>query len=294
MGKDKVDIELIKRYVRGELSPKEMYALERRAQDDPMLMDIILGLESASQDTHAANLTDIRKRIAEHTKQQRGVIRLAPFQRWALAASILVALTFGIRWFMQDVPEQTLPEIASIPPPAEEQKAVPYSAPESEEKEAASQDTPIQTPKAAATTEKDASPAPKRLALAEEQAIADTTAVPETLSSAPLSTAALRYKQDSAPQSPVDDSNQPEPEKGWQAYHRYLKQEAIHPEKLTGTVMLRFDIDDEGTPTNLEVVHTTDPSLDSQAIELVRKGPKWRLGKNGEQKAKVSVVFGNP
>lgn len=115
MEKGKVDIRLIKRYLRGELSPREMYALERRAQDDPMLMDTILGMELKAQGIHETNLVDIRKRIAART-QKRHTRRLAPYQRWAVAASVLVALTFGTLWFKQ---EQVQTNLALAPTEAE-------------------------------------------------------------------------------------------------------------------------------------------------------------------------------
>src|SRR3546814_7148794 len=103
MEKDKVDMELIRRYIRGELTPREMYALERQAQADPMLMDIILGMEQEALDVHDDNLADIRKRIAERTERRRTIVRrLVPAQRWAIAASLLAVLTVGMWWFTRE------------------------------------------------------------------------------------------------------------------------------------------------------------------------------------------------
>ncbi|MGV3762086.1 MAG: hypothetical protein ACO1NT_06385, partial [Parapedobacter sp.] len=103
MEKGKVDMELIRRYVRGELSPREMYALERQAQADPMLMDVILGVEQEALAVHDDNLADIRKRIAARTGEpQKAIRRLAPVQRWAIAASILAVLTVGTWWFVRE------------------------------------------------------------------------------------------------------------------------------------------------------------------------------------------------
>src|SRR5690606_527233 len=101
MEKGKVDLELIRRYVRGELTPREMYALERQAQDEQMLMDIILGMEQEAPQVHGDNLADIRKRIAERFRRPRAASRrLMPAQRWAIAASILAVLTVGMWWFI--------------------------------------------------------------------------------------------------------------------------------------------------------------------------------------------------
>src|SRR5690554_4155462 len=108
MEKDKVDMELIRRYVRGELTPREMYAVERQAQANPMLMDIILGMEQEMPDVHSDNLADIRRRIAKRTgRRQTAARRLTPAQRWTVAASILAVLTMGTWWFTrQEAVEQ--------------------------------------------------------------------------------------------------------------------------------------------------------------------------------------------
>lgn len=133
MGKGNVDMELIKRYILGELAPREMYALERQAQADPMLMDIILGMEQEVLNIHDRNLANIRKRIAERAGQRQAAIRrLAPAQRWAIAASILTLLTVGAWWFTRqgDV-DQREATIAATPAdvPAEAPQAGPSPEP---------------------------------------------------------------------------------------------------------------------------------------------------------------------
>ena len=115
MEKGKVDIERIRRYVNGELPPREMYALERRAQDDPAWMDVLLGMEAEAQATHQHNLDTIRKRIAARTGRDRPR-RLVAVQRWAIAASVLIALAVGVRWFTSGWhPSEQLPTVASVP-----------------------------------------------------------------------------------------------------------------------------------------------------------------------------------
>src|SRR3546814_12672253 len=105
MEKDKVDMELIRGYIRGELTPREMYALERQAQADPMLMDIILGMEQEALDVHDDNLAAIRKRIAERTERRRTIVRpLVHAQRWAIAAALLAVITVGMWLFTREEP----------------------------------------------------------------------------------------------------------------------------------------------------------------------------------------------
>lgn len=137
MEKGKIDIGLIKRYIRGELSPREMYALERQAQEDPVLMDVILGMEGAREDVHEGNLEAIRQRMVARTEQDR-VRRLTSVQRWTIAASILVAFTLSTWWFTQWRSFEQTPAVASVPPEVDEQLGTDerqrlehYSAPES-------------------------------------------------------------------------------------------------------------------------------------------------------------------
>ena len=40
------DIAQLRRYVRGELSPQQMHEVERAAEADESLMDVLLGIEA--------------------------------------------------------------------------------------------------------------------------------------------------------------------------------------------------------------------------------------------------------
>jgi len=134
MEKGKVDLELIRRYVRGELTPREMYALERQAQDEPMLMDIILGMEQEAPQVHGDNLADIRKRIAERSRRPRAASRrLMPAQRWAIAASILAVLTVGMWWFIRDDTQAQREATVAATPQEVPQQAAPETAPSPEQ-----------------------------------------------------------------------------------------------------------------------------------------------------------------
>jgi len=358
MERDKVDIGLIRRYVRGELSPREMYALERRAQDDPLLMDIILGMEREAQEIHEANVTDIRKRIALRTGRGR-TRQLTPFQRWAVAASVLLALTISTLWFTrQDMLEQSQPTLATTSTDTgaqfpEQSTTTPKSRVAGETAEA--KPTPQSTVPA---MEDQVAPTSKRLAVVptEETETADiepakalaATAIPAMDSPArdttPLRTAealsgrvsgvALRREAansrmaenvremaadslvgtvvDGETQTPLqgldttalsevvvvgygkkskrETTSQPEPTNGWRAYNRYLKQ-GVKSAEDTGTVTLTFTVDDDGSPTGIQVVHTTHPALVEWAIRLVREGPKWKPSKNGERNVELQVRF---
>lgn len=431
MGKDKVDIGLIRRYIRGELTPAEMYALERQAQDDPAMMDVILGMESETEEVHGANMEDLRRRIASRTRHGR-VRRLAPIQRWAIAATLLVGFSLGTLWFTQWRSFEQKPEVASTPTDSGEQRLAPYGTSEShdetasedavkvpqseisvrEEPKAVKQDQKrlaLQTKKQAQTTdtldqvvvvgfgrqkkmsltgavaevetEKIDTPvqineralagrAPGiQLANADRNAASDTptpirirgfsrnNTKPDTIkgkvvdgeTQEPLQGVSVQLAENrrvttdssgrftiTGPSSmlnasllgyelqtikiPEKDSiilvmkptpaslsevvvvgygnkkireiaSNPEPIDGWRAYNRYLKKSIRHAEGPKGTVTLTFTIDKEGSPINIQIIHTTHPALGKRAEQLVREGPKWKAGKNSERKAELQVTF---
>jgi TonB family protein len=98
VSKHRDDISQIRKYLDGELDARAMHELERRAQDDPFLMDALEGYEAngAYQKKNLAKLNEqLQQRIA---KKER---RIIPFRAMAIAASVLLFLTIGsIVWVM--------------------------------------------------------------------------------------------------------------------------------------------------------------------------------------------------
>jgi len=68
MSDSNYDIAYLKKYVNGQLSPKEMYAIEREAQRDPMLADILMGIE---MDQNSAVPSELNARIAQRIEQKK-------------------------------------------------------------------------------------------------------------------------------------------------------------------------------------------------------------------------------
>ncbi|WP_353196281.1 TonB family protein [Parapedobacter defluvii] len=417
MAKDKVDIEIIRRYIRGELTPREMHSLERRAQDDPAWMDVILGMESDTEAVHDANIAALRERVASRIGRGR-VRRLAPIQRWAIAATVLVAFTLGTLWFSQwHTLDENQPTIASAPADTgtqqAEQRAV-SSPHETLRKNAAEETTATAPPSKPPTSATEADAASKSAAapatVTKEQA-SDTSEPPVVIgygrqersgvvgavtlppdteqtkqeeyalnartakirlrgtsgtamqpeqglvtgrvvdreTQTPLTGVVLRLSDDRAVTTdsagrftlaqPPDTLQaqligyeeqtvtltgqdsltialqpdvaalsevvvvgygdkrkpertfHPEPAAGWKAYNRYLKKGVRQAESLKGTVVLTFTIDEQGTPTDIRVIRSTHPALGERATQLVREGPKWQPGKNGERKVELQVKF---
>lgn len=89
------DISLIRKYLNGELDAAAMYRLEREAQDDPMLMDLIAGMESGDEKEHGQAIRELEGLIMQRTGGRRR--RVVPLVRWTVAASVLILC--GLTWF---------------------------------------------------------------------------------------------------------------------------------------------------------------------------------------------------
>lgn len=86
----------IRKYLNGELDTKAMHQLERRAQDDPFLMDALEGYASAKADQQN-QLDELSARLKSRMEPKKG--RVFPFRFLSIAASVLVFCTAGVWWY---------------------------------------------------------------------------------------------------------------------------------------------------------------------------------------------------
>lgn len=107
MDSRRYDIERIRKYLNGELSPQEMYVLEREAQDDPALMDLLEGMEMAGNDpVHEANIRDIQSQIGRMAGEGDKVRKMPiPWRKWAVAASIMLLAGIGAFFVWRPLPD---------------------------------------------------------------------------------------------------------------------------------------------------------------------------------------------
>lgn len=99
MSKKETDILLIRKYLNGELDPAAMHQLEKRAQDDPFLMDALEGYENNAT-SQQANLDELSNRLQQRiTPKQK---RIIPYRFFAIAASVLIVFTIGWLWLSSD------------------------------------------------------------------------------------------------------------------------------------------------------------------------------------------------
>jgi hypothetical protein len=104
VSKKETDILLIRKYLNGELDARAMHQLEKRAQDDPFLMDAIEGYEKAGSDQQP-HLDELGGRLQQRVIRKER--RIIPMKFIAIAASILVVLTIGGLWLYKTQPQKT-------------------------------------------------------------------------------------------------------------------------------------------------------------------------------------------
>lgn len=85
----------------------------------------------------------------------------------------------------------------------------------------------------------------------------------------------------------------PEPIGGMKEYKKYIEQNLVRPsdpscQKIKGKVVLQFSVNTSGHPQNITVKKSLCPSLDQEAIRLLKDGSKWKAGNTT---AEIEVKF---
>ncbi len=84
----------IKKYLEGKLDTRAMYELERRALDDPFLMDAMEGYETAGNQNKAS--AELAAALQHRLQKPKG--RIISLSTLAMAASVVAVLTVGGWW----------------------------------------------------------------------------------------------------------------------------------------------------------------------------------------------------
>jgi len=80
------------------------------------------------------------------------------------------------------------------------------------------------------------------------------------------------------------------------AFRVYIQQNLKYPviaqeNGISGRVYVSFVVDRDGSLTNVQVVRGVDPSLDKEAVRVVKSSPKWTPGKQRGRAVRVSFTF---
>jgi hypothetical protein len=90
--KNKPDIALIRKYLNGELDARAMYELERRAQDDPYLMDVLMGMEMGNETEDEDSLATIDQLLGQRVQKVQ-TKKMIPWKSWSIAASVVIGVS---------------------------------------------------------------------------------------------------------------------------------------------------------------------------------------------------------
>ena len=61
--------------------------------------------------------------------------------------------------------------------------------------------------------------------------------------------------------------------------------------KLQGKVVAQFIVNKDGTISNIELVKRVDPSLDNEALRVLRLMPRWKAGQHNEKPCRTQVCI---
>ncbi len=80
------------------------------------------------------------------------------------------------------------------------------------------------------------------------------------------------------------------------AFRIYIQQNLKYPiiaqeNGISGRVFVQFDVNGKGDITNVIVVRGVDPSIDKEAIRVVKSSPKWTPGKQRGRPVRVRFTF---
>jgi hypothetical protein len=185
----------IEQYHRGLLSPKEMFAMEKAALDDPFLADALEGYDCRGISIND-DLVELKARLANRLQDAQPMPRIDAVSRpfpWLRAAAMMVAIAGAALLVYQfGIKEQSLRNIADVP--AKQQPVV-------KEEESVSE-SPLHSQRMSDTTTADAS----SMSLAQPET---KLFKPDTRTGANNDKAQMDYnraKQDSATNLAVDNT----------------------------------------------------------------------------------------
>ncbi|MCA8832919.1 TonB family protein [Hymenobacter pini] len=123
-------VELLRRYVAGELPPAEEHAVEAHTLDCAVCADILEGLEMQPAAAHDASMQELRQRlnarVRELTTEAAPEPRVIPLWAWRpLAAAAVLLLLLGVVGWLTISRLNNAPEVASRPVPEASRRAEP-------------------------------------------------------------------------------------------------------------------------------------------------------------------------
>ena len=82
---------------------------------------------------------------------------------------------------------------------------------------------------------------------------------------------------------------------GDEALQTFIKRNINYPEKAimnneSGKVLIEFEVEKDGSITNIRVKKSVSPNLDQESLRMIRSMPKWEAAKHDGISVRSSVV----
>lgn len=112
-----------------------------------------------------------------------------------------------------------------------------------------------------------------------------------------LGAQAQEQKGNTAPQGVFDVVEEmPQYPGGMQAMISYLQENVTYPKdakekKISGRVLVVFVVEKDGSISNVETVKSVFPSLDEEAVRIVKGMPNWKPGKQSGKVVRVKYTL---
>ncbi|NDV58968.1 energy transducer TonB [Bacteroides sp. 519] len=300
------------RYIQGIRKGKDAHQLEKEAMSDPFLAHALRGYDKV-KGNHAERIEELQKEIRRHGAKQPNYILAA-----GIAASVLLLIGIGSYLFIDKVdyseeiqlaaqyelkPDTAVP-VAPLPPVMEmeniamaelkfnNKSTVPTAAP-----------TATQAPEVL-SVEDELNNLEDQFADMEDVEMEEVVVVgygrvvkksvtgavgnvsADTMNKVPRN---VMDKDDSilvtdhGAQKKTLADEEPKPVDGKKKYNKYIKENLVRPtdgacSDSKGKVILRFNVNAQGRPTQVVVEKSLCPSADQEAIRLLTEGPNWTVG----------------
>ena len=292
---------LIRAYLEGKLDHEKMHQLEKQALDDPFLWDAMEGYAHTTDPGAELSILQrqLHKRIA-HLQENKKVFDFT-WQRLSVAASAAVLfIAAGILFWMNSNRSspgtQKQVEVTVIDRDSLRAEIRAY------ENQSAVKEKADPKPSAGKTGLSANHPSGKTKDKNSVNAVSATDNAEIPSAGKTIQATKLRFKDQikvssadasSAGVSPSEQSVQPVP--GWDIYRQYLEDNIRRPAadpKISGSVLLAFEVDESGRPGNFNVLKGLTDSCNAEAIRLIKDGPAWKVRAGSKiTTARIEVIF---
>ncbi|MDR0507226.1 MAG: hypothetical protein LBH32_10505 [Dysgonamonadaceae bacterium] len=296
----------LEHYIKGIRKGNDINALEREAMLDLFLADALEGYDQ-TKENHQERIEEMLKHVAMQTRPKG-----RPLRNWSIVA-LAVVLLATCAYFLWDDFSSFIKEITTANRNEKITKSISHVIEEKKSVLPAKNDSVISDSTVIAPLfkvhgifENKFEPLlpfikPDVIAKNGVQSSKKDSLIVDTKALSAKNKEEIKSKEENKNKEEVksvdsdteDKSNSPRPAVGNREYEKYLKSKLVRPveeecSNVSGKVVLKFFVNGNGRPYNIDVIQSLCPAADAEAIRLVKEGPGWTAG---EEEVKVEVKF---